>query len=226
MSRPPDPEKKYSRLKKLRCYPKVHEMLCAGYPAPGVADFIQSQGESTDIKKTSLIVALNKYRQDLLPADILSTRMPHVIIQAKKQYTDKLEDLKRMDNIFEALLYQFDALHADYRMTGGLHPAFNQTVREIKDLIYKMHLMKIDLGISGQRNVGSGVVSVERLEEVRQKYGDAAARALQDPVKRTKVMAFWNKISDAAQLKEKEEMLKNSEIIDVESTVVGEVKVE
>ncbi len=191
---------KFVRLKALRCFQTVHEMLSHGYPAPGVARFIQSNGEYRDVGERSLAEQLKLYRSEILPVDILTTRIPHVIIEAKKQYTDKLEDLRRLDDQYEAMKYRFDAGHAKERMGGYHDPNVDRTGKSVLDLIWRMHAIRMDLGISGQRQLGSLTVSPERLEEIRQKYGEGAARAMADPVSRARVLAVLRAAQDRATM--------------------------
>lgn len=204
---------RFGKIKKLRCFKRVHEMLSHGYPAPGVAKFIQEQGEYDQVKEQSLIEILRKYRREILPADVLVSRQPHVIIDARKQYTDKLEELRRLDDVFDALKYEFDVGHAYFRETGFSSQEHRHTAKTLIELIHKMHMIKMDLGISGSRNLGTITVSPERLEEIRLKYGDKAAQAMADPVSRARVIAYLRAAQDAASLKAKEE---SGEVIDVE----------
>lgn len=203
-SRKNKPEK-FRRIKNLRCFEQVREMLTFGYPASKVARFIWDQGESKDIKFQSLIENLICYRREILPADVLVKRQPHVIINAKKQYTDKLEELKRMDDLYDALKHRFDSINAEWQMTGSADPEFLKTAQSIMNLVYKMHGIKMDLGISGARNLGTLTVSAERLAEISDKYGDGAARAMADPVSRARVLACLQRAQDVAILRGKED---------------------
>lgn len=197
---------KFTRLKNLRCFQRVHEMLSYGYPAPTVADFIFSAGEYQDVKKKSLVEILKRYRkEEVLPGDVLTTRSPHVVIEARKQYTDKLEELKRLDNQFEALLYRFDLAHARERDTGLIDPQVDKIQKSILEAVRQMHMIKMDLGISGQRNLGTLTISAERLEEIREKYGDKAAKAMADPVSRGRVLAYLRAVNDLVSIKAREE---------------------
>jgi hypothetical protein len=208
-------DQKFKRIRALRCYEMVKEMLACGYPAPSVADFIKQQGEYEGVSKKSLVVMLNNFRSEsILPLDVLTNRMPHIIIEAKKQYTDKLEELRRMEIQYEAMLYRFDLIHARERHFGVIDPESRASNREITDLLFKMHKMKMDLGISGQKADGTTTVSPERLEEIRQRYGDAAARAMADPVSRAKVLSMMRSIQDAVTYDEEKEM--DGETIDIE----------
>ena len=196
---------KFRRLKQMRCFKTVHEMLCYGYPATHVAKFIREQGEYDHAKEASLVEQLQRYRREILPADVLTTRVPHVIINAKKQYTDKLEELRRLDVQFEALLYHFDLAHATEREIGIFSPDVDKAAKSVLECIRQMHMIKMDLGISGQRQLGTLTVSAERLEEIRQKYGEGAARAMADPVSRARVLAVLRAAQARAAMDEAEE---------------------
>lgn len=215
MSRAIQKREKFSRIKELRCFDQVHEMLAHGCPAPSVANFIRDQGEYDDVTIETLINALKKYRLEILPADVISNRFPHIIIEAKKAYTDKLEELRRLDNQYEALLYRFDLAHSRERASGFIDPQVDKIQKSIGDCIRMMHIIKMDLGISGQQHVGSMHVSPERLEEIRAKYGDMAARAMANPVSRSRVLAALDLIRKEHYLKAKEA----GEIIEADFTV-------
>lgn len=189
---------KYKRLRSLRCFQMVHDMLAYGYPAPAVADFIIKQGEYDGVCKRTIVERLKRYRREILPVDTLVLRMPHVVISAKKQYTDKLEDLRRLDNQYEAMLYRFDLAHARERETGIVDPNLDKIGKSILDLVKTMHGVKMDLGISGQRHLGTLVVTPEKIESIRQKYGEGAAKAMADPVSRARVLSYLKAAEDAA----------------------------
>lgn len=205
MDRDIQKKEKFQKIKDLRCFRKVHEMLSYGYPTSTVAKFIFEQGEYDGVKERSLMEQLARYRREILPADILVSRQPHVIISARKQYTDKLEELRRLDDMYEALKYEFDVGHADFRMTGLVSQEHRHTAKTLMELIHKMHQIKMDLGISGSDGEGTINVSPDRLEAIRQKYGDKAAKAMADPVSRARVIAYLRAAQDAASLKAKEE---------------------
>jgi len=209
---------RHNRIKNLRCFQQVHEMLSHGYPAPAVAKFIWEQGESKDVKRGSLIEMLSYYRRELLPKDVLVTRQPHIIISAKKQYTDKLEELKRLDDLYDALKFRFDVINADFQMTGYADPEFLKNATAIMNLIHKMHSIKMDLGINGSRDLGTLSVTAERLAEIGDKYGDGAQRAMSNPVSRARVLACLQRAQDVAMLRGKTES-QEGQVIDVQAEV-------
>lgn len=198
---------KHTRIKKLRCFRQVHEMLAHGHPAPHVAQFIVDQGESDDITEESLTVALKLYRRDILPRDVITNRAPHIIVEAAKAYTDKLEELRRFDLQYEALLYRFDLAHARERAGGFIDPQVDKIQKSIGDVLRQMHIIKMDLGISGQRNLGTLTIAPERLERIEKLYGDKAAKALANPVSRARVMHAFELMRKAHYKKLEEEGL-------------------
>lgn len=202
---------KHKNIKALGCFERVHEMLCYGYPAPYVAKYIIEQGEYTWVKKRSLEHMLRLYRSDeVLPGDVLACRRPDILISIQKQYTDKLEDLRRMDLLYEKLVYRLDREMAKEEDFDAPNIVVDRTAREIMELAYRMHHTKMDLGISGQRHLGTLTVSPERLEEIKNKYGEGAARAMADPVSRARVLAVLKAAEDRARM-----MDENEEAIDV-----------
>lgn len=191
---------KNSRIENLKCYKKVYEMLAAGMPYPFIAKFIHDQGESTDIKRISLIGSLKRFADDMVLVDKLFTRLPHVVVNANKEFADKLDELRRLEKQYEAQLYRFDAAHAEERMSGKINPRVDKIQDTLVGIITKMHSIKMDLGLSGSRDLGTLTVSAERMEEIKAKYGDGAARAMADPVSRGKVLAVLHAAREAARL--------------------------
>jgi hypothetical protein len=64
----------------------------------------------------------------------------------------------------------------------------------VVDLVKQMHDIKMDLGLTGSRDLGTLTVSAERLEEIRSKYGEGAARAFADPVQRAQVLGLLKRV--------------------------------
>lgn len=191
---------KHSRIKGLRCYKRVYEMMAAGYPMPGIAKFVQEQGECEDITRDSLITALKRFSVDMVIGDKLTTRLPHVIVNAHKEFADKLDELRRLEKQYEAQLYRFDAAHAQERMNDTIDRRVDRIQDGLVRIITRMHNIKMDLGLSGSRDLGTLTVSAERIEEIKQKYGDGAARAMADPVSRGKVLAVLQAARDSAEV--------------------------
>ncbi len=60
------PRVKHSRIISLRCHETVHEMMCAGYPLPAIANLVQGKmQECLDMEKLTVGTVLWRYREDL-----------------------------------------------------------------------------------------------------------------------------------------------------------------
>jgi hypothetical protein len=67
-------------------------------------------------------------------------------------------------------------------------------MKGLVELVAKMHDIKMDLGLTGSRDLGTLTVSQERLEEIRSRYGEGAARAFADPVQRAQVLGLLKRV--------------------------------
>lgn len=182
---------KDEKIRTLQCYDTVHDMICAGYPLPAVANLIQDQmQECLDMKKSAIIMALSRYRGSLKESGALvHAMMPRVFLDAKKKFANKMQELERLEDTILMLQYRIDMAHGTERMSNTVNPAIDRMTREFTNVVTRMHDIKMDLGLVGSRDIGTITVSAERLEEVRLKYGDKAAKAYGDPVSRNRVLA-------------------------------------
>lgn len=189
-------EDKYARIKNLKCFQEVYERICAGYPMPDIARYVQmEEGESLDIKRDSLVRELRYFaEEEIVGVDLIAPRLPHIVVKAKKEFSERLEDLRRLERAYEAILYRFDLVHGRERMTGVIEPDVDRQAKVLIDLVSKMHDIKMDLGLTGSRDLGSLTVSAERLAEVRERYGEGAARAFADPVQRAQVLGLLKRV--------------------------------
>jgi hypothetical protein len=186
----------FERIKKLRCHQEVYERLCAGYPCPEVARYIQEEeGEYLDVTRGSLSGMLGDYREaEIVGADLIAPRLPHIVVKAQKEFSDRLEDLRRLERAYEALLYRFDLSHGEERRNGKVNSDVDRQAKVLMDYVSKMHDIKMDLGLTGSRDLGTLTVSAERLADIRDKYGEGAARAFGDPISRAKVLGLLKRV--------------------------------
>lgn len=186
----------FARIKALRCYTEVVERLVAGFPCPDVARYIQEEeGEYTDVKRSSLCEHLRDYvNSEVASTDLIAPRLPHLVIKAAKEFGERLEDLRRLERTYEVALYRIDLAHGMERRTGTIDPDVDRHIKGMVDLISQMHAIKMDLGLTGSRDLGTLTVSAERLREIQERYGDGAARAFADPVQRAQVLGLLKRV--------------------------------
>lgn len=186
----------FARIKGLRCHTEVVERLVAGYPCPDVARYIQEEeGEYLDVDRKSLSRMLLRYvSEEVSEADLISPRLPHLIIKASKEFGDRMEDLRRLERTYEVALYRLDLAHGRERRTGEIDAGVDKQMKVLIDLVAQMHAIKMDLGLTGSRDLGTLTVSAERLTEIRERYGENAARAFADPVQRAQVLGLLKRV--------------------------------
>jgi len=186
----------FARVKALRCYTEVVERLVAGYPCPDVARYIQEEeGEYTDVGRRSLTETLRDYvNAEVASTDLIAPRLPHLVIKAAKEFGDRMEDLRRLERTYEVALYRLDLAHGRERRTGDIDPGVDKQMKVLIDLVAQMHAIKMDLGLTGSRDLGTLTVSAERLEEIRTRYGEGGARAFVDPVQRAQVLGLLKRV--------------------------------
>jgi len=196
---------KFKRIRSLKCYNQVEEMLYAGYPPSGIANYIQVRmNEYRDVKRASLIDMLQRFRQSLKEGGLVRSTLPRVFSDAEKKFANKMKNLERLEDQYLAMQYRFDVLHAEERMTGQINPKVDKIDRRMEQIISKMHTIQMDLGLVGSRDLGTITVSAERVEFIKNKYGEKAAQAFADPVSRGRVLAALNAIKRAGSLRNRD----------------------
>jgi len=209
----------FERVKTLKCHQEVYERLCAGYPCPEVARYIQEdEGEYLDVGRRSLAEILRQYAdREIVGVDLIAPRLPHLVVKAQKEFSDRMEDLRRLERAYEALLYRFDLAHGEERRNGRVNADVDRQAKVLLDYVSRMHDIKMDLGLTGSRDLGTLTVSAERLAEIRDKYGDGAARAFADPVSRAKVLGLLKRVMRLSEREDVIDISPDGEVIDAES---------
>jgi len=193
---------KFKRIRSLKCYVQVEEMLYAGYPPSAVANFIQSRmNEYRDVKRSSLIEMLKRFRQSMREGGMIHSTLPRVFATAEKKFANKMKELERLEDQYNAQQYRFDVLHAEERMTGNINPQVDKIDKRMESIITRIHSIKMDLGLVGSRDLGTITVSAERVEYIKNKYGAGASDAFKDPVSRGRVLAALGAIKRAGNLR-------------------------
>ena len=115
-------------------------------------------------------------------------------------------------------------------MTGAINPQVDKIGKSMRDTVVKMHNIKMDLGLVGSRDLGTITVSAERIEYIKNKYGEGAAKAFADPVSRGRVLAALNAIRRAGNLRDKDgqplELTQHMKLSDEEREKIVDVEYE
>jgi hypothetical protein len=203
---------KFHRIKGLDCYEEVEEMLYAGYPTSAVAEFIQKQNrEYVDVRRKSLEEMLRLFRESLSDGVAIASTLPRQFIKAQQNFANKMAELEILGEMLQSQLYRFDVAHAHERMENLIDSQVEKQIDGITKTIMKIHSIKMDLGLIGSRDLGTITVSAERLEYIKNKYGEKAAKAFDNPVSRGRVLAALSAMRRLGKLRDKEGNLINLE---------------
>jgi hypothetical protein len=198
---------RFVRIRELECFEEVEERLLAGYPCIAVAAFVQDErGEALDVTRASLTTILTRYRASIPVADAVAAQLPRYFSEATRNFSDRLADLRALDTLLAALWYRFDCAHGRERLTGAIDPNVDRQARVMMDVIARMHEIRLDLGLVGQRQVDTPQMSPERIAEIRERYGDAAAQAFANPAARERVLAVVHAAQRLARRAEEREV--------------------
>jgi hypothetical protein len=211
---------KFAKVKRLRCYEEVYSMILDGFPMSEVARVIQEdRKEYTDITRGSLITVLNDFRASIPKTELISRRMPKVMIDAKERVAEGLDELKEMEKLF---LLQMDRIGIDAateKKIRKLMPSMTQEIRTAREILANYADLKMDLGLA-TRHMGKLQVDGNFVAGVAGRYGsEAVEKVLADPESRRKVLGAAQRLlqlsADPSQ-----------QIIDVEAEPVDDADAE
>jgi len=196
-------QKKHKRIKALRCKSQIDEMFYAGFPVPHIAKYIQERmGESRDVTRKSMTILLYRYKEDLNKGMMVRASLPRMFNEAEETFSSKLGELQRLENTYRELEYHFDVLAAESRINQTFRSQLLPVAREMRSVVKDMHTIKMDLGLVGSRDLGTLTVSAEKEAFVKDRYGEAAAKAFKEPVSRGRVLAALGAIKRAGLLRD------------------------
>jgi predicted RNase H-like nuclease (RuvC/YqgF family) len=95
------PQKKFHKLKNLKCFNEVDRRVKNGYPLSDIARYIQEErGEYKEAKSTSVVGLLNEYRNSLSAADVVSNNMPSTFLESEKKLKKTLNELEELEKLY------------------------------------------------------------------------------------------------------------------------------
>lgn len=183
-------QERHERIRALPCWPQVLDRLAAGIPMAEVGRWVQDEmGLLCDWERHTLAARLGELKAMIPLVDLLAQRDPKAVADARREFNDRLEDLRTLARLEELAWYRMDVLHGEERLTGRINPEVSKEIRNIADLASRSHSIRMDLGLTGSRDLGTLTVSAEKIEEIRRRYGEQAAAAFADPIRRERVLS-------------------------------------
>jgi len=191
---------KFERLRSLRCFADVNEMLTTGWPLAEVAKYIQkTKHESTDIEELTLIYLLQAYRRSLPPTTLVARRLPHAFQKASQEVRDGLDVLAEMSKLYVIQMKRVEIDHSLEKKAGKLIPSVNQEIREARALLESLQKLKMDLGLD-ERHLGTIQLDTGATGEIVTRYGKSSVRrVLEDPQASRKVLSLAERFVQISQ---------------------------
>jgi hypothetical protein len=191
----------------------VYDKLIEGYPCSEVARFIQDEcKEYTDVTRGSLITQLNDFRSTIPKAEILSKKMPEVLLKAKEQVDKGLEELKELERLYRKQMERIEIDLGTEKQIKKLMPSMTAEIRAAREILESYAQIKMDLGLN-TRHLGKVEVDGSISADAIAKFGsEAVARVLAAPESRRKVLSLAQKM---LTMSPRAQELLQQEIIDV-----------
>jgi len=197
---------KFERLRSLRCFEDVNEMITTGWPLAEIAKYVQkTKHEYTDVEELSLIYILQSYRRSLPPTTLMSRRLPHVFQKASQEVRDGLDVLAEMSKLYEIQMKRVEIDFTLERAAKKLIPSMTQEVKEARSLLEGIQKMKMDLGLD-ERHLGTLQLDSGASDEVVTRYGKSSVRrVLDDPQASRKVLSLAERFVQISQARDEYE---------------------
>lgn len=226
------PKRAAASLQECRCFDEVDRRLRIGWSSPELTKFIQDENqELTHLSAGYVRKMIDDYRKTISPADLLlTTQNTTVAANAAHKYSNGLEELEKLDQLWEL---QMERIKIDVATEKKINKLFPQTGREIfyaMKIVNQTSQLKMDLGIA-KRQLGEVSVSGTAAVQIGGRYNEDVSKVMTDADSRRKVlgmvealMTLGTKVSiDASEIvksavgKYVEEDLPDDNVIDVPS---------
>lgn len=188
-------QRSFMKLRTLKCFKEMHQMLLDGFGPAAVADFIQKEKkEHTDITRTSLIYTLRKYRAEIPKTEVMQPKLPDHVEKVEARVRASLNELDELHDLYLLQRNRIDIDVALEKQVKKLIPTTGQEVRIAADMLRTSAQLKIDIGMSA--SIIGGAQADGSLSDTLSKRvtNAAAAKVLEDPQSRLRLTALATKL--------------------------------
>lgn len=176
------------RLRTLKCYSEVRQMVLEGQPVPEVVRFIQEEAkEYTDVTVASLTRTLYRYKNSIPPADFLAVRLPRKHVEAQQAVASSLDELKELKQLYDLQFARIKKLtEAEKGLNNVLFPNLTQEIRVATEILNASASVKRAAGLFPPPSAGEGTSQSAQteadLKELSRVYEDTRiGTTLRDP---------------------------------------------
>lgn len=188
-----------AKLRALRCFEEVHQLIVEGWSDQKVAEFIQGERhEYTEVSVAALAAVVRRYRLTIPPAEFIRRRMPECFEHAAQRVATGLDELDQLWLLYAVQMERIGIEVANEKICNKLFPSMTQEMRAAREILVSIAQLKMDLGLN-ERQLGKLDVEAHITAHVEERTGDPkVAKVLANPEKRRKLLGLATKLARAA----------------------------
>lgn len=181
------------KIRALSRYPEVHDKLISGWSVPDIARFIQEEcKEMTSLSRKQMEAAVQRFRQNMSPADKAGKLLPAVVQNAAKEIEQGLDELAELERLYGLQLERINRgleVERAVKLNGN---TLGQEFRIAKEIIDASAKLKQSLGLY---NNAPREVNVNVNATMTSTHTDiTVAQVIENPEKRSKILGLVNKL--------------------------------
>lgn len=194
-----DVPQRHARFLRLSCREALDRRLAMGIPIPEIAEWLQvEQVECTEIGRDSLVTALYRYRNDLPAGEVTEGSIPGFVRRARERLKNGLSELEELHTLYAIQQDRIERAVALEVAEGRPGRVAGEQIELAMRLLVRSHELRMDLGLGGNRGIGSPETRPEFSERF-EGLSDPAKRALKNPASRAKVLSILRQAAQHAE---------------------------
>jgi len=196
------PKIRHAKLKALKCFKDVHDMICSGWTTAEVASYIQEQRrEMLDQTPASIEWQLSQYRTALPPGALTPIQRTPTYKKAVAKIKRGIDELAELEKLYELQMQRITIDFETEKKINKLMPTMTREIKCARDILVSMAELKMDLGLD-ERHLGKLDVGLEAPEELAARFGKPlVGQVLQNAESRQKLLALVDKFAKVQQAK-------------------------
>lgn len=190
-------EWKVTRVRALKCFETVREMLLSGMPSVEVARQVHNLNEWKDLKIETVRTYLEHFKATLPKSLMMARMLPEQYIETKKKVDQSLDCIDSLQNLYTLMMKRIEIGMQRETAMQFLMPNMEKQFAVVLDIISKVHDIKKDLSLTEKEVVSEvsrgGAISKVEWGNI---YSSPNANAvMNDPESRARLVRFSESVT-------------------------------
>jgi len=179
------------RIRSLKCFEVVREMLLSGIPPVEVARQVQILGEMTQISLDTVRVHMEHFRATLPKALMVARVNPAHYVASRKKVDATIDSIQVLSDLTEKMMKRIDIGMAREKAMNFLLPNMEKQFTVCMELACRIHEMKKNIGFNEQTlEVVDKAVAVSRVDWDKTYSKPGLNEVMSNPESRVRVIRF------------------------------------